>query len=145
CLLIDIFHRVAITAWASHLGHKPRVVFPLECGHTNAHINDGCIDAHLFSADRTTIEVLLRRRPEGLVYPLRRGRLVFLATHTSLSSSLPVRHRSRRRSGAISATAPCRADNADSARGRAPRSAGTAGGRSAGRSSSSRPWRYPAP
>ena len=44
CLLIDIFHRVAITARASHLGHKPRIVFTLEFGHTNAHINDGFID-----------------------------------------------------------------------------------------------------
>src|SRR5215211_3905138 len=119
-----------MTSWPSHLGHKPRIVFPLEFGLTNAHINDGFIDQHLFTADRTTIQVLLRRRPEGLVYPLRRGRLGFLATHTSLSSSLPVRRRSRQRLGAISATAPFRADNKDNARGLAPCAAGTAGGRS---------------
>jgi hypothetical protein len=82
--LIDILHSIAVTAGTPNRGHSA-LIFPAEFRHAHGGINDGCIDQQFVTADRTAIEVLLWRWPEGDIQAFLRERLVALATHTSLS------------------------------------------------------------
>src|SRR5882724_4907269 len=119
-----------------HPGHPivgiPPVYSPRNVAAPMATSMMASIDQHLFTADRTAIEVFLRRWPEGVVRGFWRDRLVALATHTFLSLTRPAHHGSHHRSGARYATPPCRGGSADSARGPDPCSAGSAGGTSSG-------------
>lgn len=62
--MIHVLHSLAVAPWTPNRGH-PALIFTPECGCTDRDINDGFIDEHLFPADRTAIEVLLRGRAEG--------------------------------------------------------------------------------
>src|SRR5262249_3024250 len=90
-LLLDVFHGLAVASGTPQRRHAASI-FPTKFRRTDSHINDRFIDQHLFTADRATIEVFLRRRAKGFVQPLLWERLVGLATHTSLSLWLPVHH-----------------------------------------------------
>src|SRR5438093_1287674 len=109
--------------------HAPLIVTP-ECGCANGHINDRLIDQQPFTPDRTAIEIFLWKRAKRFLQGFRPDRLVALATHTSLSLSLPAHHRSRHISGAISSISPSLLYSADRSRDLDPYSAGSAGGRS---------------
>jgi|SoiMetStandDraft_5_1073268.scaffolds.fasta_scaffold10190_4 hypothetical protein len=133
-MTLDIFHGFAITPWAPKRGHAPSIC-PTEFGCTNSHINNGFIDPHLFTADRATIAVLLRRRAAGFVQGCRWALLVVLATHISPFLWPAVPQRCPHIAGAIFSRPPSRLGSADSVRARAPSSADTVGGRSGGQRS----------
>ena len=80
----DVHHGLAVTPRTPNCGH-PAGVFPAEFRHTNGRINDGFIDQEFCTTDRTALEVLLRRWPEGDIQAFLWDRLVTLATHTFLS------------------------------------------------------------
>ena len=101
----DVFHGLAVASRAPNRRHAPLIV-PPEFSRANGHINDGFIDQHLFMADRTAIEVFLRRRAEGFVQAFLRERLVALATHTFLSLWLLAHHEARHIAGARCAIPP---------------------------------------
>ena len=82
--MIDVLHGLAITPWASNRGHKPLIVLLAEFGHANPRINNGFIHQQFRTAHGTAVQILFRRWPKGLVQPLLRGWLVFLATHICL-------------------------------------------------------------
>ena len=58
-------------------------IFPPERSRANGYINDGFIDQHLFTANRTAIELLLRKWTKGFVPAFQGDRLVALAPHIS--------------------------------------------------------------
>ena len=64
--MLDVLHGLAVTAWTSDDGHLAGI-FPPEFGRTDRDINDGFINEHLFTADRTAVEIFLRWRAKGFV------------------------------------------------------------------------------
>ena len=82
--MVDVFHGLTVTSWAPNLRHAA-LILTAKLGCSNRDINDGCINQHLFTANRAALEVFLRRRAERFVSGFRRGRLVGLATPISPS------------------------------------------------------------
>jgi hypothetical protein len=62
--LINIDHGLAITAGTPNRGHTT-LIFPSKLEHPDGDINDLFVDQRLLTADRTAIEVFLRRWPKG--------------------------------------------------------------------------------
>jgi hypothetical protein len=90
-LLIHVLHRLAVAPWTSNRRH-PTLIFTPEFGRTDRDVNDGFMDEHLFTADRTAVEVCLRWRAKRFVQGFQWDRLVALVTHTFLSSLPPAPH-----------------------------------------------------
>ena len=67
-VFLDIFHGIAITAGTPYLGHTTPI-FPKELECPNGDINDLFVDQRLLTANRTAVEVFLRRWPKGAVEP----------------------------------------------------------------------------
>lgn len=77
--LLNVLHGFAIASWTPNYGHTACI--PCGMWPTDSHINDGFIDQHLFTADRRTIEILLRKRAKEYVSAFLRDRLVALAAY----------------------------------------------------------------
>ena len=80
--MLDVHHGLAVASGTLQRGHAAGI-FPAKFGRTDSDINDGFIDQHLFTANRTAIELLLRKWTKGFVPAFQGDRLVALAPHIS--------------------------------------------------------------
>src|SRR5712692_7510783 len=100
-LWLDVCHSLTVASGTPNDGHSASI-FPAKFGGTDRHINDGFIDQHRFTADRTAVGIFLRRRAERFVRHCRADRLVTWATHISPLLWPRVHHRCPHIWGAIS-------------------------------------------
>lgn len=82
-VLLHVFPGLSLTAGTDQGWHAP-FVLAVELERPHRDINDLFVDQRLFAADRTAVEVFLRRWPKGAVDPFVGWGLVRVVVHIDL-------------------------------------------------------------